>query len=74
VYVHFSLLAGVAAFGEGTRLAVTQATQAGLSTGARWALAGGIAPFAVSLAALHLGAEWTSLRDPRSWGGSGWPR
>ena len=63
VYAHFPLLAGVAAFGEGTRLAVTKAAHVSLSAGARWALAGGIGAFALSLAAVHLGAEWTSLRD-----------
>jgi hypothetical protein len=54
---------GVAAFGEGTTLAITQAAQPCLGAGARWALAGGIGTFALSLAMLHLGAEWTSLRD-----------
>ena len=63
VYGHFPLLAGVAAFGEGTRLAITEAAQAGLSAGARWALAGGVGAFALSLALLHIGAQWTSLRD-----------
>ncbi len=63
VYAHFPLLAGVAAFGEGTRLAVTEAAHASLSAATRWALAGGIGAFALSLAAIHLGAEWTSLRD-----------
>ncbi|HEY7629267.1 MAG TPA: low temperature requirement protein A [Thermoleophilaceae bacterium] len=63
VYAHFPLLAGVAAFGEGTRLAIPEAGQSGLEAGTRWALAGGIGTFAVSLALLHLGAEWTSLRD-----------
>lgn len=63
VYAHFPLLAGVAAFGDGTRLAIAEAAQAGLSAGTRWALAGGVAAFALSLAALHLGAEWTSVRD-----------
>ena len=63
VYSHFPLLAGVAAFGEGIKLAITQAAQPGLGAGARWALDGGIAAFALSLAALHIGAEWTSMRD-----------
>ena len=63
VYGHFPLLAGVAAFGDGTRLAITEAAHPGLGAGTRWALAGGIAAFALSLAVLHLGAEWTSLRD-----------
>ncbi|HTX12765.1 MAG TPA: low temperature requirement protein A [Solirubrobacteraceae bacterium] len=63
VYAHFPLLAGVAAFGEGTRLAVTKAADASLSADTRWALAGGIGAFALSLAVIHLGAEWTSLRD-----------
>ncbi|HUA43963.1 MAG TPA: low temperature requirement protein A [Solirubrobacteraceae bacterium] len=63
VYSHFPLLAGVAAFGVGTKLAIGQAVQPGLSAGTRWALAGGISAFALALAALHIGAEWTSLRD-----------
>jgi hypothetical protein len=53
----------VVAFGGGTRLAITTATQSGPGAGARWALAGGIGAFALSLAVLHLGAEWTSMRD-----------
>jgi low temperature requirement protein LtrA len=63
VYGHFPLLAGVAAFGEGTKLAIMQAARPALSSGARWALAGGVGAFALSLAALHIGAEWTSMRD-----------
>jgi low temperature requirement protein LtrA len=63
VYVHFPLLAGVVAFGEGIKLAVLQASHAGLDAGARWALAGGVGVFALSLAVLHMGAEWTSPRD-----------
>ena len=63
VYSHFPLLAGVAAFGVGTKLAIGDAVQPGLAAGTRWALAGGISAFALSLAALHIGAEWTSLRD-----------
>ena len=64
LYSHFPIFGGVAAFGVGTKLAITQANQAGLEAGGRWALAGGIAAFAVGIAALHLGAEWTSKRDP----------
>jgi low temperature requirement protein LtrA len=63
VYCHFPLLAGVAVFGEGTKLAITHASQQGLEAGARWAVAGGVGAFALSLAAIHVGAEWTSLRD-----------
>jgi low temperature requirement protein LtrA len=63
VYGHFPQLAGVAAFGAGTKLVVTDAGQPGLGPGARWALAGGIAAFALSLALLHIAAEWTSLGD-----------
>jgi low temperature requirement protein LtrA len=63
VYAHFPLLAGVAAFGDGTRLAITEAAQPSLGAGTRWALAGGIAAFALSLAVLHIGAEWTSPGD-----------
>ena len=64
LYGHFPLLAGVAAFGAGTKLAITHAGASGLGAGIRWALAGGIAAFSLSLALLHLGAEWTSPRDP----------
>ncbi|HTU97381.1 MAG TPA: low temperature requirement protein A [Solirubrobacteraceae bacterium] len=63
VYAHFSLLAGVAAFGEGTKIAIMDAVGTSVSAGARWAMAGGVAAFALSLAAIHLGAEWTSPRD-----------
>jgi low temperature requirement protein LtrA len=63
VYAHFPLLAGVAAFGDGTKLAISEAARPALTAGARWALAGGIGAFALSLAVIHLGAEWTSLRD-----------
>ena len=63
LYGHFLLLGGVAAFGAGTKLAIAEATHPALSTGTRWALAGGIASFALALAAVHLGAEWTSSRD-----------
>ncbi|MGA8747030.1 MAG: low temperature requirement protein A [Solirubrobacterales bacterium] len=62
-YGHFPLLAGIAAFGAGTKLAIRGAADPGLTAGARWALAGGIAAFALSLSVFHLGAEWTSLRD-----------
>ena len=63
VYGHFPLLAGVAVFGVGIKLAITQAAGPALSVGTRWALAGGIGAFALSLAVLHIGAEWTSMRD-----------
>jgi low temperature requirement protein LtrA len=63
VYGHFPLLAGVCAFGVGTKLAITEATHPNLPPGTRWALAGGVAAFAGALAALHLGAEWTTIRD-----------
>ncbi|MGE5858707.1 MAG: low temperature requirement protein A [Solirubrobacterales bacterium] len=63
LYGHFPLFPGVAAFAAGTTLAITQAHLAGLEAGARWALAGGLAAFALSLAVMHIGAEWTSLRD-----------
>jgi low temperature requirement protein LtrA len=63
VYSHFSLLAGVAAFGEGTKLAIIHAAQPGLGAGTRWALAGGVGAFALSLAVIHIGAEWTALSD-----------
>jgi low temperature requirement protein LtrA len=63
VYSHFPLLVGVSAFGVGAKLAITEAGQPGLGTGARWALAGGIGAFALALAVVHLGAEWTSTHD-----------
>jgi low temperature requirement protein LtrA len=63
IYAHFPLFAGVTAFGAGTELAITHATHPGLEAGARWALAGGIAAFALALALLHLGAEWTTMGD-----------
>ena len=34
-----------------------------LGAGARWALGRRVGAFALSLAVIHLGAEWTSLRD-----------
>jgi low temperature requirement protein LtrA len=63
IYAHLPLLAGVAAFGAGTKLAITHADHAQLEAGARWALAGGIAAFVLSLAVLHIGAEWTSPHE-----------
>jgi low temperature requirement protein LtrA len=63
LYAHFPLLGGVAAFGAGTKLAITHADDAALEAGARWAQAGGIAAFALALAIFHMGAEWTSPRD-----------
>jgi low temperature requirement protein LtrA len=63
VYAHFPLLAGVSAFGVGTGLAITEATHAQLAAGTRWAMAGGIAAFALALATIHIGAEWTNTRD-----------
>jgi low temperature requirement protein LtrA len=63
LYGHIPLFPGVVAFGAGTKLAITHAGDAGLTTGTRWAFAGGIAAFALSLAVIHLGAAWTSTRD-----------
>lgn len=63
IYAHLPLLAGVAMFGAGTKLAITHAADPTLGAAARWALGGGIAAFALALALLHMGAEWTSLRD-----------
>jgi low temperature requirement protein LtrA len=63
IYAHFPLLAGVAMFGAGTKLAIAHAVDPTLGAAARWALGGGIAAFALALALLHMGAEWTSLRD-----------
>ncbi|MFL5905973.1 MAG: low temperature requirement protein A [Solirubrobacterales bacterium] len=63
LYGHIPLFPGIGAFGAGTKLAILHAGDPALEAGARWALAGGIASFALALAILHLGAEWTSLRD-----------
>jgi low temperature requirement protein LtrA len=63
VYSHFPLLAGVTAFGVGTRLAIAAASNGGLAPGTRWAMAGGVGAFALSLAVIHIGAEWTSMSD-----------
>ncbi len=63
LYAHIPLFPGVVAFGAGTKLAIVEANHAALEPGARWAFAGGIAAFALALAILHLGAEWTSMRD-----------
>jgi len=63
VYGHFPLFPGIAAFAAGTTLAITEIDHAGLEPGARWALAGGLAAFALSLALVHLGGEWTSMQD-----------
>jgi len=63
LYGHFPLFPGVAGFAAGTTLAITHTDQPALGAGARWALAGGIAAFALTLAVIHLGAEWTSMRD-----------
>ena len=64
VYGHFPLLAGVTAFGAGTQLAITHAAGGGVDAGTRWALGGGIAAFLLALALFHIGAEWTTRRDP----------
>jgi len=63
IYAHFPLLGGVAAVGAGIKIAITQADAASLGAGARWAISGGLACYLLSLALLHMGAEWTSLRD-----------
>jgi low temperature requirement protein LtrA len=63
VYAHFPLLAGVASIGAGMRLAITNAGAGGLGAGARWAIGGGLACYLLSLALLHIAAEWSSLRD-----------
>jgi low temperature requirement protein LtrA len=63
VYAHFPLLAGVAAVAAGMKIAITSADAASLGAGARWAICGGLACYLLSLAALHIAAEWTSLRD-----------
>ena len=53
----------MAAFAAGATLAITHADHAALEAGPRWALAGGLAAFVLSLSVIHLGAEWTSTRD-----------
>jgi low temperature requirement protein LtrA len=63
VYGHFVVWGGVALIGAGTELAITHATEPELSSSARWALAIGLAGYLLSLAVLHLAAEWTSPRD-----------
>jgi low temperature requirement protein LtrA len=63
VYAHFLLLAGVAAVGAGIKIAITHANAPSLGAGARWAISGGLALYLLSLALLHIAAEWTSLRD-----------
>ncbi len=63
VYAHIPLLAGVAAIGAGTKLAITHADAASLGAGARWAIGGGLACYLLSLALVHSTAEWSSLRD-----------
>jgi low temperature requirement protein LtrA len=63
VYSHFPLLAGTAAVGAGTKIAISHADAPALGAGARWAISGGLACFLLSLALLHIAAEWTSLRD-----------
>ncbi len=63
VYAHFPLLAGVAAVGAGTKIAITHADAASLGAGARWAIGGGLACYLLSLALLHIAAEWSSIRD-----------
>jgi low temperature requirement protein LtrA len=63
VYAHFPLLAGVAAVGAGTKLAITHADASGLGAGTRWAICGGLASYLLSLALLHIAAEWSSPRD-----------
>ncbi|HEY6636315.1 MAG TPA: low temperature requirement protein A [Solirubrobacterales bacterium] len=63
VYGHFPLYPGIAAFAAGTTLAINEVDQTALEAGARWALAGGLAAFVLALALVHIGAEWTSMRD-----------
>jgi low temperature requirement protein LtrA len=63
VYGHFPLFPGIAAFAAGTTLAITEVHRDALEAGGRWAMAGGLAAFALALAVMHLGAEWTSARD-----------
>jgi low temperature requirement protein LtrA len=63
VYAHFPLLAGVAALGAGAKIAITHADASSLGAGARWAIASGLACYLLSLALLHIAAEWTSMRD-----------
>jgi hypothetical protein len=50
--------------GVGTKLAIHDAAEGHLGAGTRWALCGGLIAYLLSLAVLHLAAEWTSPRDP----------
>jgi low temperature requirement protein LtrA len=63
VYAHFPLLAGVAAVGAAAKVAITDGDAPSLGAGPRWVLAGGLACYLLSLAVLHIAAEWTSMRD-----------
>jgi low temperature requirement protein LtrA len=63
VYAHFPLLGGVAAFAAGAKIAIVSAHSAGLDAGVRWATAGGLTCCLLSLALIHLSAEWTSPRE-----------
>jgi low temperature requirement protein LtrA len=63
VYAHFPLLAGVASLGAGTKIAITHADASTLGAGARWAMSGGLACYLLSLALLHIAAQWSSMRD-----------
>ena len=63
VYAHIPLLGGVAALAAGTKIAITHADASTLEAGARWAMCGGLACYLLSLAVLHLSAEWTKPRE-----------
>jgi len=63
VYSHFPLLGGVAALAAGVKVAITQADAGSLASGARWAICAGLACYLLSLALVHLAAEWSSSRD-----------
>jgi low temperature requirement protein LtrA len=63
VYAHIPLLGGVAAFAAGTKIAITHADASSLSAGPRWAMCGGLACYLLSLATLHLSAQWTTPRE-----------
>ena len=63
VYAHIPMLGGVAALAAGTKIAITHADASSLGAGARWAMCGGLAFYLLSLAVLHLSAEWTTPRE-----------
>ena len=66
VYGHLPLLAGLTAVGAGTALAIEEAAEPVLSTGARWAFCGGLAVSVLAMAVIQVGSVH-SLRDRDVW-------